>query len=155
MWAPSTMTANVRHERMGSPSSRTVQAPHTPCSQPTWVPVSRRSWRSMSDSSRRAGTCADRVTPFTVTTTSWTSLGLGARVIGRPPRGNKDRVRALEAMRTGPRTLLPRLWVAGPYCLGSVGPPRSCRYLRRSVLRALGGADPRQRPVDGAHGEGG
>ena len=58
--APSTMTANVRHDRTGSPSTSTVQAPHTPCSQPTWVPVSRRSWRSRSDSSRRAGTRADR-----------------------------------------------------------------------------------------------
>ena len=41
--APSALTASRRQERTGTPSSRTVQAPHTPCSQPTWVPVS---WRS-------------------------------------------------------------------------------------------------------------
>ena len=39
---PSAWTASVRHERTGSPSSCTVQAPHTPCSQPTFVPVSPR-----------------------------------------------------------------------------------------------------------------
>ncbi len=36
---PSTVTAKSRHERTASPSSSTVQAPQTPCSQPTWVPV--------------------------------------------------------------------------------------------------------------------
>src|SRR6266516_5914243 len=43
--APSAVTASSRQERTATPSSRTVQAPQTPCSQPTWVPVSRRSWR--------------------------------------------------------------------------------------------------------------
>src|SRR5689334_24707326 len=36
---PSAWNANSRQERTDSPSSRTVQAPQTPCSQPTWVPV--------------------------------------------------------------------------------------------------------------------
>ena len=36
---PSPCTASIRQERTGSPSSRMVQAPHTPCSQPAWVPV--------------------------------------------------------------------------------------------------------------------
>src|SRR5262249_27151676 len=36
---PSAWTASVRHERVAMPSISTVQAPHTPCSQPTWVPV--------------------------------------------------------------------------------------------------------------------
>jgi hypothetical protein len=31
----------VRHDRAATPSIRTVQAPHTPCLQPTWVPVRR------------------------------------------------------------------------------------------------------------------
>src|SRR5690606_9505004 len=35
-------------------------------SQPTWVPVSPRSCRRQSDSSRRAGTLASRTTPLTV-----------------------------------------------------------------------------------------
>ena len=64
---PSTWTASIRHERTGSPSTSTVHAPQTPCSQPTCVPVSPRSWRSASDSSRRTGTVASRGTPFTVT----------------------------------------------------------------------------------------
>ena len=33
-------TASIRQARTGSPSQRMVQAPQTPCSQPTWVPVS-------------------------------------------------------------------------------------------------------------------
>jgi hypothetical protein len=41
--APSRETANSRQDRIGAPSTSTVQAPQTPCSQPTWVPVSRRS----------------------------------------------------------------------------------------------------------------
>ena len=36
---PLAWMASIRHARMGSPSSWTVQAPHTPCSQPTCVPV--------------------------------------------------------------------------------------------------------------------
>src|SRR6478736_924193 len=67
-WA---VTANIRHERIGWPSTRTVQAPHTPCSQPTWVPVSSRSWRRKSERRRRAGTAAVRRTPLTETVTSW------------------------------------------------------------------------------------
>src|SRR4051794_8685955 len=65
--APSTWTASTRQERTGAPSTTTVQAPQTPCSQPTCVPVRRRSWRSASDSNRRTGTVASRGTPFTVT----------------------------------------------------------------------------------------
>src|SRR6266478_4703805 len=46
--APSSCTAKRRQERTGSPSSSTVHAPHTPCSQPRCVPVSSRSWRRKS-----------------------------------------------------------------------------------------------------------
>ena len=37
---PSACTASIRQERAERPSSKMVQAPHTPCSQPRWVPVS-------------------------------------------------------------------------------------------------------------------
>ena len=50
---PSACTASIRHERTGSPSTSTVQAPQTPCSQPTWVPVRPRSWRRKSASDVR------------------------------------------------------------------------------------------------------
>jgi hypothetical protein len=36
---PSAVTAKSRQDRTGTPSSSTVHAPHTPCSQPTCVPV--------------------------------------------------------------------------------------------------------------------
>ena len=39
MSQPSICMAKVRHARAGLPSIWMVQAPHTPCSQPTWVPV--------------------------------------------------------------------------------------------------------------------
>ena len=37
---PSAWAASIRQPRTGAPSTRTVQAPHTPCSQPTCEPVS-------------------------------------------------------------------------------------------------------------------
>ena len=40
-------------DRATRPSMRTVQAPQTPCSQPTCVPVSPSVWRRKSDSSVR------------------------------------------------------------------------------------------------------
>src|SRR3954470_4299117 len=97
--APSTWTASTRQERTGAPSTSTVQAPQTPCSQPTWVPVSPRSCRSASDSSRRTGTVASRGTPFTVTVIvrsvstlirfplcTWLGSGLGPLLGRGPPR---------------------------------------------------------------------
>ena len=67
---PDTDTAKIRQDRTGASSSSTVQAPHTPCSHPTWVPVSPRSCRRKSDSVRLAATVADRVPPLTVSFTS-------------------------------------------------------------------------------------
>ena len=99
--APSTPTANSRQERIGRPSTRTVQAPQTPCSQPTWVPVSPRSWRRQSDSSRRAGTDTVRGTPLTTRWVScsglahadcsnreaaWAAAALAARAVSTPAR---------------------------------------------------------------------
>ena len=51
--APSAWTASIRQERTASPSTRTVHAPQTPCSQPTWVPVRPRSSRRKSTRSLR------------------------------------------------------------------------------------------------------
>ena len=36
---PLACTANIRHARVEWPSTNTVHAPQTPCSQPRWVPV--------------------------------------------------------------------------------------------------------------------
>ena len=55
---PRACTASIRHDRTGSPSTCTVHAPQTPCSQPTLVPVRPSSWRSKSDSSVRGSTSA-------------------------------------------------------------------------------------------------
>src|ERR1700734_3308728 len=69
LW-PSACAASIRQERTATPSKITVQAPHTPCSQPTWVPASRRSWRRKSLSSMRDSTRRRCCAPFTVTVTS-------------------------------------------------------------------------------------
>ena len=55
---PSQPTANAMHERAGTPSISTVQAPHTPCSQPRWVPVSRWCSRRKSAEGGRGSTRA-------------------------------------------------------------------------------------------------
>src|SRR4051794_18643971 len=87
-------TANIRQARTGSPSISTVQAPQTPCSQPTWVPVRPTSWRSASESSRRAGTRTSYVAPLTWSRTSksssplLSSLMLAGSTWNRQPAGD-------------------------------------------------------------------
>ena len=67
MVEPSTWAASMMQDRTGSPSTLMVHAPQIPCSQPTWVPVSRSSSRMKSASSWRAGTTASTASPLTVT----------------------------------------------------------------------------------------
>ena len=67
---PSACTANIRQERALSPSTSTVQAPQTPCSQPTCVPVRPSVWRRKSASSKRGSTARGEATPLTVTVMS-------------------------------------------------------------------------------------
>src|SRR4030095_16653335 len=62
---PSACTANIRQERAEAPSTRTVQLPHTPCSQARCVPVKSRSSRRKSASVSRASTSAVTDAPFT------------------------------------------------------------------------------------------
>ena len=83
-------TASIRHERTGRPSTSTVHAPQTPCSQPTWVPVRPQSWRSASESSRRAGTRTAWVAPFTCRTTSCRSSLIGLTAASRAARSTRS-----------------------------------------------------------------
>src|SRR5580658_3357509 len=87
---PSVCAASIRQERTATPSKITVQAPHTPCSQPTCVPASRRSCRRKSLSSIRDSTVRRCCAPFTVTVTSCVSeatlrsrVRLGERALGQ------------------------------------------------------------------------
>ena len=64
--APSHCTASIRQPRTISPFTRTVQAPQTPCSQPTWLPVSAKSSRRKSTSVLRASTRSLTRSPLTV-----------------------------------------------------------------------------------------
>src|SRR5215470_1846625 len=91
---PFACTASIRQERTGMPSSCTVQAPQTPCSQPTCVPARSNSWRRKSLSSIRPSTPPRRYSvPLTESAMSWRSGGIGGPLIGRSQRPARDHAR--------------------------------------------------------------
>src|SRR5690606_35820992 len=63
---PATLAAGIRQAPTGAPSTRTVQAPQSPASQPILVPVSPSSSRSTLDSLRRGGTRSETGASFTL-----------------------------------------------------------------------------------------
>src|SRR5690606_11432650 len=63
---PATLAAGIRQAQTGAPSTRTVQAPQSPASQPILVPVSPSSSRSTLDSLRRGGTQSETGASFTL-----------------------------------------------------------------------------------------
>src|SRR5262249_29439844 len=63
---PSAQTARLLQEYTGLPSNRTVQAPHSPRSQPIFVPVKPKWSRRTSTSVQRSSISMLRRTPFTV-----------------------------------------------------------------------------------------
>src|SRR5699024_11433278 len=73
---PSTCTASIRQLRLARPSTSTVQAPHTPCSHPTWVPVAPSSCRRKSHNWVRGSAYPLRSRPFRVRVTRmrWSAL---------------------------------------------------------------------------------
>src|SRR5580698_8102722 len=83
---PSACAASIRQDRTATPSQITVQAPQTPCSQPTWVPASSRSWRRKSLSSSRDSTVREYDVPFTMRVMSWLSV-VTARSLVRNRQG--------------------------------------------------------------------
>src|SRR5690606_21950776 len=66
--------ANTRQERIGLPSTMTVQAPHTPCSHPTCVPVRPQSSRRVSASVLRCSTTTRCFSPFTTSSRGCLSI---------------------------------------------------------------------------------
>ena len=56
----------IEQEYTGTPSTSTVQLPHSPRSQPSLVPVSPRSSRTTSSSRRMPGTATSRGSPLSV-----------------------------------------------------------------------------------------
>src|SRR5258705_13788459 len=87
---PSACTANIRQARTGVPSTSTVRAPHTPCSQPAWAPVSSSSSRRQSSRLVRGSTATVRASPLTVNSTRMRALpgtiGVGDRAHGKARR---------------------------------------------------------------------
>src|SRR6188474_2980095 len=72
---PSACTASIRQDRAGSPSTRIVQAPHTPCSQPACVPVRPMVSRRQSSSVERGSTSTSIVLPLTCNSTRMPASG--------------------------------------------------------------------------------
>src|SRR5258706_2587861 len=62
-------TANIRQDGTGARWRSTVQAPHTPCSQPACAPVSSRRSRRQSSRLMRGSTSSAHVSPLTVKST--------------------------------------------------------------------------------------
>src|SRR5579863_8274113 len=87
---PSACTANIRQERTGAPSTSTVQAPQTPCSQPICVPVCPQSSRMESTRVRRGSTRIACALPLIVSVTSLRSLML---LLSGPPQRRADALR--------------------------------------------------------------
>src|SRR6476660_680214 len=63
---PSACGANIRHARTATPSNRTVQAPQTPCSQPTCAPLRPRCSRRQSSNVVRGSTSSVCSAPLTM-----------------------------------------------------------------------------------------
>src|SRR6185503_19788229 len=84
---PSACTASIRQDLAGSPSTRIVQAPHTPCSQPACVPFRPIVSRRQSSSVERGSTSTSTVPALTCNSTCMPASGyLVARVDDRPAR---------------------------------------------------------------------
>src|SRR6185436_5069929 len=84
-------TASIKQERTISPLTRTVHAPQTPCSQPTWVPVSLRWSRRKSDRFRRGGTLASVRSPLTLSEIVTALVTLALRRRDRDAKAEKKR----------------------------------------------------------------
>src|SRR5690606_14107283 len=78
------------HERTGSPSTRTVQAPQTPCSQLRFVPVSNTSSRRKSAKCLRGGTSPLTCRPFTSIVISVISKPLGVKGLAQAALNYSD-----------------------------------------------------------------
>src|SRR6185503_9841889 len=72
---PSACTASIRQDLAGSPSTRIVQAPHTPCSQPACVPFRPIVSRRQSSSVERGSTSTSTVPPLTCNSTRMPASG--------------------------------------------------------------------------------
>ena len=127
---PSACTASRQQARTETPSSRTVHAPQTPCSQPTWVPVRPRRWRRKSVSSSRGSTCSATTRPFTVSVISVMRLA--------PRRGSAPARRASRSARAGTAA---EAWIeaGGSTACGRESARLPCRRRRHggAVDRAL------------------
>ena len=87
---PSICPAATRQEQTGSPSSRTVQAPQSPASQPTLVPVNPRDSRRTLDRRSRGETEADTFLPLSENATAVRSPDWGEVIVamsGAPHTG--------------------------------------------------------------------
>ena len=128
---PSASTPSMRQESTATSSTRTVQAPHSPTRQHSFVPVSPRSSRRTSRSVWCGAISIDRLRPLTVSSIRWLvmlrrpMLRSGARWRSRPPgararaaspggtrgwRASRSRDGLASAKRTSRRSHLGGIW---------------------------------------------
>ena len=95
--APSFITARVRHELIGRPSTRTVQAPHWPWSQPFLVPVRSRCGAQV-EQGRPGATVSLRSTPLTCSVTA-ILVGVGNRSACLRTDGDRCAINSLASLK--------------------------------------------------------
>ena len=109
---PSTCPAAIKHEQTCSPSSKTVQAPQSPASQPTLVPARPSDSRKTRDNLSVGETAGLTLFPLTekwIVVKAWASEASVVAIVNNSPRSCPERVRAgLELQRGGSRRSLAR-----------------------------------------------
>jgi hypothetical protein len=99
-----TMPTGTRQADISRPSTRMLQAPHTPTPHPSLVPVRPRSSRRTSSTGRAGGVRTDRVRPLTVTVIGSSVPLVGPLTSSAPPGTRRDDV-ATRTRRRDPSAL--------------------------------------------------
>ena len=141
---PSACAANIRQERIAAPSTITVHAPHTPCSQPTWVPVSLRWWRSASAKFVRGSTSIRTGMPLTLkrlvrVTITLSPTGLGQRLSSERARA-KPQSRLADSRRAHGYLPADRCFQLPPRRLHGLWPSRPSDQREFARRRRVGSA---------------
>src|SRR3974390_1346745 len=150
MAEPSACGAKIRQERTVTPSSSTVQAPQTPCSQPAWAPFRPSASRRQSSSVVRSSTSSAYVTLLTSSSMRMGLLPLriSARIGNRASRELVSGAAAVfgRSMQVGQRLKIGE----------RLAQCRIDRFLveRRALELLLGGFEPHREIARGADADG-
>src|SRR3954452_213802 len=98
---PPTCPAAVRQEQTGAPSTRTVQAPQSPASQPIFVPIRPRSSRKTCDRRFVAAAATRTSLPLTLNESSGATSSMRVRLGRLHERPSDQLARGVHAIRRG------------------------------------------------------